>query len=69
MVFEEETGLPDGTGVIVTPVEPPRGSPQAVLAGLKKARRISRSIGDELRRNIKEGKLPARFKDPLSTWK
>jgi len=69
VVLEEDPGLPDGTGVIVTPVRPVKGSPKALLAALKKSHGISRETGDELRRLIKEGKQPVRFEDPLSSSK
>lgn len=61
VVLEKGAELPDGTGVIVTPVRPVKGSPKAVLAALKRSHHMSHEVGEELRRHIKEAKQPLRF--------
>ena len=69
VVLEDDVDLPEGTGVLVTPLPPRKGSPQAVLEGLRASPPVSHEAAEELRRRIREGKRPARFEDPLSRHK
>jgi hypothetical protein len=69
VVLGDEADLPEGTGVLVTPLPPPKGSPQAILEALKAFCPVSHEAAEELRRLIREGKRPARFDDPFSRGK
>ena len=69
VVLPEEADLPEGMGVLVTPLPTPKGSPQAVLDVLKASRPVSPKAAEELRRLIREGKRSARFDDPFSRRK
>ena len=66
VVLDGDADLPDGTGVLVTPLPPPKGSPQAILEALRAFPPASHEAAEELRRLIREGKRPARFEDPFS---
>ncbi len=61
-----EAELPEGTGVLVTPLAARKGSPHAVLAALEASPPVSHEAAEDLRRLIREGKRPARFEDPFS---
>lgn len=65
VVFDEPVKLPEGTEVLVTPVELTRGSPQAVLAAMKSPPHLKKKDVEELRRLIKAGRLPTRYENPL----
>jgi len=58
VLLDEGTALADGTEVLVTPVNVPRGSPSAVLAGLRKLPKVPREWVDELEHGIAEGRRP-----------
>ncbi len=64
-----EADLPEGTGVLVTPLPARKGSPQAILAVLEASPGVSHEAAEELRRLIREGKRSARFEDPFSQHK
>ena len=66
VVLGDEADLPEGTGVLVTPLPPAKGSPQAVLTVMEASPAASHEAAEELRRLIREGKRPARFEDPFS---
>lgn len=63
VVLDPPADLADGAEVIVTPVEHPKGSPQAILAAMETLPHISPEDAEELMRLIKEAKQPARFDD------
>ena len=66
VVLDAEVDLPEGSGVLVTPLPPAKGSPQAVLKALEAMRPVSHEAAEELRRLIAENRRPARFEDPFS---
>ena len=66
VVLPEEANLPEGMGVLVTPLPTPQGAPQAVLDALKTSRPVSPEAAEELRRLIRQGKRSARFDDPFA---
>ena len=66
VVLGADADLPEGTGVLVTPLPPGKGSPQAVLEALEASPPISQEAAEELRRLITENKRAARFDDPFS---
>ncbi len=66
VVLGDEADLPEGTGVLVTPLAPAKGSPHALLEALEAAGPLSHEGAEELRRLIREGKRAARFEDPFS---
>jgi len=65
VVFEEVPDLPEGTTVLVTPLEEVQGSPQAVLAALDSPPHPSPQDVEELCQRIAEGRRPVRFDSPL----
>ena len=67
VVFEETPELPEGTAVLVTPLEEVRGSPQAVLAALESPPHLSPRDVEELRQKIAEGRRPVQFDSPLQS--
>lgn len=69
VLLEKATELPDGTEVLVTPLEMVKGSPQAVLAALKASPPVSHEDVVELLRLIEEGKRPVRYDNPLTRHK
>jgi len=69
VLLGDEADLPEGTGVLVTPLPPTKGSPQAILGAIETSRPVSHEAAEELRRLIREGKRPARFDDPFSRGK
>lgn len=66
VVLNDDAELPEGTGVLVTPLPPTKGSPQAILEALQASQPISHDAAQELRRGIAQGKRAASFRDPLS---
>jgi hypothetical protein len=66
VVLEEGADLPDGTGVLVTPLELVKGSPQAILAALDASPPVSHEDVEELLRLIEQGKRPVRYDNPLT---
>lgn len=65
VVLHERTSLPDGTEVLVVPLDPAPGSPAAVLAAVKRLRGIKSEDVDDLMSFVKEGRHPANYRDPL----
>lgn len=65
VILEKRARLREGTEVVVTPFEPPIGSPQAVLEALRAAPHLKHEDVVEFVRLIEEGKRPARFGDPF----
>jgi hypothetical protein len=64
VTFADDSNLPDGTEVSVTPVEPPIGTGAAILKALAEAPHVSREDVGELRRLIEEGRrLPGTHED------
>jgi len=66
VLLEEDARLPEGTGVIVTPMQPRPGSAEAIMAALAESPPVSHEDVEELRRLIKEGRRPARHDNPLT---
>jgi len=66
VVLDDGVDLPDGTGVTVTPVEPVKGSAEAVLAAVKAPPHLRPGDVAELLRLIEEGKRPVRYDNPLT---
>jgi len=64
VILEEGAALPEGTEVLVTPLEAVLGSPQAVLAAMDAPPHLKPEDIEELRRRIEEG----RWISPLSSW-
>ena len=64
VVLEEATDLEEGVEVWVTPLEMPKGSPQAVLAAIDALPHIEPADVDELMQLIEEGKRPVRHENP-----
>ncbi len=69
VILEKEPELPDGTEVLVTPVEMVKGSPQAILAAAKASPHLKPGDVAELLRLIEEGKRPVRYDNPLTRHK
>ncbi|MBM4035837.1 MAG: hypothetical protein FJ291_29205 [Planctomycetes bacterium] len=66
VVLEGDVDLPDGTGVVVRPVEPVKGSREAVMAAVNAPPHLKPGDVAELMRLIEEGKRPVRFDNPLT---
>jgi len=66
VVLGDDADLPEGTGVLVTPLPPEKGSPQAILEALEASRPISHEAAEDLRRLIGEHRRTASFEDPLT---
>jgi hypothetical protein len=66
VILDGDADLPDGTGVVVTPAEPVKGSPEAVLAAVNAPPHLKPGDVAELLRLIEEGKRPVRYENPLS---
>ena len=65
ILLERKPKLREGTEVLVTPVEPRKGSPQAVVAAAKAPPHLAHEDVVEFMRLIEEGKRPARYGDPF----
>ena len=65
VMLEESANLPEGTKVVVTPLEAAKGSPLALLAAMDALPHVKPEDVEELRRLIQEGKRPVRFGNPL----
>jgi len=65
VVLKEVTDLPEGSEVLVTPMEAVKGSPQAVLAAIDAPPHVSPEDVDEMLRLIEKGKRPVRYENPL----
>jgi len=66
VILEGDADLPDGTGVVVTPVEPVKGSPEAVVAAALAPPHLKHEDVVEFMRLIEEGKRPVNFENPLT---
>ena len=66
VVLEEAADLEEGIEVWVTPLEMPKGSPQAVLAAIDAPPHIKPADVNELMQLIEEGKRPVRHENPLT---
>ena len=66
VVLEEAADLEEGVEVWVTPLEMPKGSPQAVLVAMDAPPHIKSGVVDELMQWIEEGKRPVRHESPLT---
>ena len=66
IALEGSVSLPEGTEVLVTPLEVAKGSPQAVLAIMDAPPQVKSENVKELVRLIEEGKRPVRFGNPLA---
>jgi hypothetical protein len=66
IVLKGRPRLREGTEVVVTPVEHPIGSPQAVLEALRASPPVRHEDVVELLRLIDEGKRPVRYDNPLT---
>ncbi len=66
IILEKEPKLPDGTEVLVTPMEFVKGSPQAILSAAKASPQLQPGDVEELLRLIEEGKRPVRYDNPLT---
>jgi len=69
VLLGEDADLPEGTGVLVTPLPGKKGSPQAVLEALEASRPVSHEAAEELRQLITADRRPASFVDPFSRRK
>jgi len=65
VVLKEIADLPEGSEVMVTPVEAAKGSPQAVLAAIGAPPHVRPEDVDEMLRLIEKGKRPVRYENPL----
>jgi len=66
VVLDDDVDLPDGTAVAVTPLEPVKGSREAVMAAVNAPPHLKPGDTAELLRLIEEGKRPVRFEDPFA---
>lgn len=60
VLLDGDVELPDGTAVAVTPLEPVKGSPEAVLEAVNSPPFVTHEDVAELLRLIEEGKRPVR---------
>jgi len=65
ITLDKKARLPEGTRVLVTPMENIKGSPQAILAALKASPPVSHEDVQELLRLIDDGKRPVRYENPF----
>ena len=65
VILDGDVDLPDGTGVVVSPLEAVEGSPEAVLAAVNSPPFVKHEDVVELLRLIEEGKRPVRYGNPL----
>ena len=65
VVLKESTDLPEGSKVLVTPMEHAKGSRQAVLAAIESPPHVNPRDVDEMTRLIEKGKRPVRYENPL----
>ena len=66
ITLDKKARLPKKPGVLLTPMENVKGSPQAVLAALKSSPPVSHEDVQELLRLIDEGKRPVRYESPFA---
>jgi hypothetical protein len=70
IVLEEGSpALPDGTEVLVTPIEPDAGSSAALLAAMDSEPHVPSEWVDELEALIAEGQRPPSYEHPFDDSK
>lgn len=65
VVLKDIADLPEGSEVMVTPVEVGKGSPQAVLGAIDAPPHVKPEDVDEMLRLIEKGKRPVGYENPL----
>ena len=65
ITLDKKARLPEGTRVLVTPMENVKGSPQAILAAAKASPHLRHEDVKEFLRLIEEGKRPVRYESPF----
>lgn len=65
--LHENCSLPEGTQVIITPVDPDQGSPEAILQAAQAPPHIDLEDVEMLNSLIAEGKKSVRYGDPFQT--
>ncbi len=65
IVLKEPADLPEGSEVLVSPIEAVKGSPQAVLAAINAPPQVDSKDVDEMMRLIERGRRPVRYENPL----
>ena len=63
--LNETCSLPEGTQVLITPVDSDQGSPEAILQAAKVPPHIDPEDVEMLNSLIEEGKSPVRYGDPF----
>lgn len=66
VILQDGATLPEGTPVLVTPMEALPGSPQAVLAAMKAPPHLKPEDVDEFERLIEAGQRPVSYENPLA---
>jgi hypothetical protein len=66
ILLDDGKKLIDGTEVLVTPLNPVRGSPAAVLAAMRSPPHVPPEWVDELERLIEEGRRPPTTVNPFA---
>ena len=66
VVLDDDMDLPEGTGVLVTPLERGAGRPQAVLAAAMAPPHLKHEDTVEFLRRIEDGKRPVQYDSPLN---
>jgi hypothetical protein len=69
VLLAADVDLPDGTEVIVSPIEMVKGSPAAVLAAMKAPPHLRPEDIDEFERLIEAGQRPVSFDSPFPARK
>lgn len=65
VLLDHGAKLPEGTRVVVTPVDAECGSPAAILAAMASAPHLDTKDVDEFERLIEAGKRPLSRRNPL----
>jgi hypothetical protein len=65
VVLKKKTKLPEGTEVLVTPIESAKGSPSALLEAALSPPHLKHTDVKKFRRVIEEGARPASFDNPF----
>jgi hypothetical protein len=66
VLLDEATSLPDGSTVLVTPVDLQRGSAAAVLAAMDAEPHVTSEAVDELELAIARGRRPPAYVNPFA---
>ena len=66
IILEQDTALPEGTEVLVTPLSALAGSPQALLSAMKAKPHLKPEDVDEFEKLIEAGKRPVSFRTPFA---